>query len=141
MSPDRRNHAGAATELGQSPTGGLAQPMNGGGGGKSSLAALALKPMGERIRVKWPAAVGREKRQMLRRCCLERRLQLGMQQDRQRGAGLTLAHVNKAVAHMLAAHADHIGAALCRVEQERERETGSSSDRMPGLEGGNIVLG
>src|SRR5262249_22154952 len=72
----------------------------------------------------------------------EHRLQVRMHRDRwQLGAGLLLFHYERAVADVLAAHADHIAAALCGVEQKREREVRLRADWMMRLELRDLVFG
>src|SRR5262245_65143270 len=64
-----------------------------------------------------------------------------MHRDRQRDAGLLLLHREHAVANVLPSHADHIGAPLSGVEQQREREPRLAADRMMRLELRDLVLG
>src|SRR6184192_659573 len=79
---------------------------------------------------------------MLARRGVEHRLQLGKNRyRRQLGAGLLLFHCERAVADVLAAHADHVGAPLRGVEQEREREARLRANGMMRLELRNLFFG
>ena len=64
-----------------------------------------------------------------------------MQRDRQRLAGLLLADVDHAIAHLRPAHAKNIAAPLGRVEEQRERQPRLAADRVPALKGENVVFG
>src|SRR5262249_47636194 len=56
-------------------------------------------------------------------------------------AGLDLTNADRVVAEMLAAHSHHVGASLPRVEQQREGEPCSGTDRMVSLELFDLALG
>src|SRR5262245_6458484 len=96
----------------------------------------------EMIRAVWLASRGDEKCQVLARRRVEHRLPVRMHRDRrQLGAGFLLFHCERAIADVLAAHADHVGAPLRGVEQEREREARLRADRMMRLELRDLFFG
>ena len=78
---------------------------------------------------------------MLARRGVEHRLQVRMHRDRQRDAGLLLFHRQHAVLDVLAANANHIGATLRGVEQQRERKSRLGANRMMRLELRDLVIG
>src|SRR6478735_11073500 len=76
------------------------------------------------------AVLGHEKGQMLVWGRLDDRCEFGMQRYGERGAGFLLSDVDGAVAYVLAAHADRIGAALPRAKQQLHRQARTRTDRM-----------
>src|SRR5262249_11213608 len=78
---------------------------------------------------------------MLARRGVQHRLQMRVHRNRQRDAGLFLPHREHAALDVLAAHADHVGAPLYGIEQEREREARLRADWMMRLELRDLFLG
>src|SRR5262249_12536772 len=66
---------------------------------------------------------------------------LGMDWDRQDRASLLLPHMQRAVANVLLAHADHIATPLASVECERQRQALTRADGMKPLKLSNLFLG
>jgi hypothetical protein len=64
-----------------------------------------------------------------------------MDGNRELGAGLLLPHGDAFSPHVLLTHADQIAAPLPGVECERKRKSGLRTNRMRGLEGGDLVFG
>ena len=81
---------------------------------------------------------------MAGRCGVQHCLQIGMDRDCQLGPGLLLLHVDhsavRGIADVLPPHADNIASPLCGVDQQGQRQPLPRPDRMPRLEGGNVVL-
>src|SRR5262249_8378626 len=141
MSADGSDDVGAAAKLGQSPAGRLPKSMDRRLSGQAGFAAPALEPMRKHVGTERAAASRRQKREMIGRCRLEDRPQLGMQRDRQRRPRLRLADVDQVVTDMRAAHVNNVRATLRGVEQQYKREPRPTADRVLTLKSSDVLLG
>ncbi len=76
---------------------------------------------------------------MIGRMLVEHGLQLGMNGDGERCAGLMLHYPDLAIADVLAVHVDNVTAALTGVQQEAEGKMLASTDRPTRLEDTDLL--
>src|SRR5262249_60512111 len=134
MSADGGNLVGAAPSFREPAACRLAEPMRRAMFRQSSRFTPFAETFAEMVAAVWLAGRSDKEGQMLARRGGEHLGKRRMHWDHQRRPGLFLAHRDRAILHVLAAHLDHIAASLRRVEQQRERETRLRANRMTRLE-------
>ena len=92
--------------------------------------ALIAKPVAETRRTKRLPELRHQERQVIARHGGQRALELGMNREDKRGAGLLLPHGDGIAPDMLPAHAHNIAAPLCGIEQQRQPKPRSCVERM-----------
>src|SRR5262245_4762176 len=141
MAADRHDFVDAASGFREPTTCRLAQPVRLAALRQTGGVAPFAKALGEMVAAIWLAGRGDQKCQMLAWARVEYRLQVRMHRNCQRDAGLLLLHREHAALDMLPPHADYVGAPLCGVEQEREREARLRADGVMRLELRDLFLG
>src|SRR5215470_6203069 len=102
--------------------------------GKARYGTLLAEPMAERRSKEGLAEPRHKERQVVRRCAIKDRLQIGMNWNREFDPGFGLLHMKCAVPDVLAAHSKHVGPALARIEQQCKGQAWLQSDWVHSLE-------
>jgi hypothetical protein len=104
VSADCRDDIGAGSSLCETPTGGLAQPVERTRGWQASLVASSAKPSTKPMAGEGPAVAGHQEGVRYRNWrCVDDGCQFGVDRDGKMGLGLALREIKHAVADILTA--------------------------------------